>query len=102
MNARASLRIRGERILRDSLPGFARSRRRRAIFFASAMGVASRPSRSSSSSADSHSDRLRPAQEISSEVETVVEEIEDPLSEEGGRGNATGRAAVPSGGGDVL
>ncbi|MFL5955944.1 MAG: NADH-quinone oxidoreductase subunit J [Solirubrobacterales bacterium] len=44
--------------------------------------------------------QMRPAQEISGDVETVVEEIEDPLGEEGGSGNATGRAAVPSRGGD--
>jgi NADH-quinone oxidoreductase subunit J len=44
--------------------------------------------------------QMRPAQEMSGDVETVVEEIEDPLGDEGGGGNATGRAAVPSGGGE--
>jgi NADH-quinone oxidoreductase subunit J len=44
--------------------------------------------------------QIRPTEEISGDVETVVEEIEDPLGDEGGSGNATGRAAVPSGGGE--
>jgi hypothetical protein len=43
---------------------------------------------------------MRPAQEISGEVGTVVTEIEDPLGEEGGAGNTTGRAAVPDRGGN--
>jgi NADH-quinone oxidoreductase subunit J len=44
--------------------------------------------------------QMRPTTEISGEVETVVEEIEDPLGVEGGSGNATGRDAVPARGGD--
>jgi NADH-quinone oxidoreductase subunit J len=44
--------------------------------------------------------QMRPTTEISGEVETVVEEIQDPLGVEGGSGNATGRDAVPARGGD--
>src|SRR4051794_38935020 len=45
--------------------------------------------------------QMRVPQEIGGDVETVVEELEDPLRDEGGAGNATGRDAVPSGlGGD--
>jgi NADH-quinone oxidoreductase subunit J len=44
--------------------------------------------------------QMRGAQELSGDVGTVVEEIEDPLGDEGGAGNATGRSAVPSRGGE--
>jgi len=44
--------------------------------------------------------QMRGAQELSGDVGTVVEEIEDPLGDEGGAGNATGRSAVPNRGGD--
>jgi NADH-quinone oxidoreductase subunit J len=44
--------------------------------------------------------QMRPTAEISGDVETVVEEIEDPLGAEGGSGNATGRDAVPARGGE--
>jgi NADH-quinone oxidoreductase subunit J len=44
--------------------------------------------------------QMRPTTEISGDVETVVEEIEDPLGGEGGSGNATGRDAVPTSGGE--
>jgi NADH-quinone oxidoreductase subunit J len=46
--------------------------------------------------------QMRGPQELSGDVGMVVEEIEDPLGDEGGGGNATGRAAVPSGGGEEL
>jgi NADH-quinone oxidoreductase subunit J len=44
--------------------------------------------------------QMRGPQELSGDVGAVVEEIEDPLGDEGGAGNATGRAAVPSRGGE--
>jgi NADH-quinone oxidoreductase subunit J len=44
--------------------------------------------------------QMRGPQELSGDVGTVVTEIEDPLGDEDGAGNATGRDAVPTRGGD--
>src|SRR5438477_6044132 len=51
---------------RESFGMACRSRRLRASFLASAMGVASRPTRSNSRRAASHADRFLPTQLISS------------------------------------